>query len=115
MANNGQRLGRGVRARGANPASPAYSDRSGSTARPSSSSRLGFEQTQSQFGILLMQAPERPASLARLLTADDAAQILNVSLRTVRRLIAQKKLPIVRLGRAVRIRPEALNALTVGE
>jgi|GraSoiStandDraft_16_1057320.scaffolds.fasta_scaffold653047_1 excisionase family DNA binding protein len=62
-----------------------------------------------------MKDPSGSGSLTRLLTADEAAEILNVSLRTVRRLIAQQKLSIVRVGRAVRIRPEALNALIVGE
>jgi excisionase family DNA binding protein len=52
-----------------------------------------------------------PAQLDRLLTAADAAEILNVSLRSVRRLIKSQKLPVVRIGRAVRIRPEALATL----
>jgi excisionase family DNA binding protein len=45
-----------------------------------------------------------------LLTAQEVADRLNVSLRTVRRLIAQKKLAIVRIGKAVRVRPEAVAA-----
>ena len=61
-----------------------------------------------------MQRPQRRSFLARLLTAEETAEILNVSLRTVRRLIANKKLPTVRVGRAVRIRPEALGAF-IGE
>ena len=60
--------------------------------------------------------PIVPAPLpARLFTAAETAEILNVSLRTVRRLIAQKKLPTVRVGRSVRIRPAALAALIGGE
>ena len=47
-----------------------------------------------------------------LLTAAEVAEILNVSIRSVRRLIADGKLPIVRLGRAVRILPESLETLT---
>jgi excisionase family DNA binding protein len=42
-----------------------------------------------------------------LLTAQEVADRLNVSLRTVRRLIAQA---IVRIGKAVRVRPEAVAA-----
>lgn len=61
-----------------------------------------------------MQRPERSGSLARLLTAAETAETLSVSLRTVRRLIANNKLPIIRVGRAVRIRREALAAL-IGE
>jgi excisionase family DNA binding protein len=48
---------------------------------------------------------------APLLTAAEAAVTLHLSVRSVRRLIADKTLPIVRIGRAVRIRPEALMAL----
>jgi excisionase family DNA binding protein len=40
--------------------------------------------------------------------------MLSVSLRTVRRLIKDGKLPIVHVGRSVRIRPEALEALIDG-
>jgi excisionase family DNA binding protein len=49
-----------------------------------------------------------------LLTAAEIAARLNISLRTVRRLITQKKLPVVRIGRSVRIRSEALATL-IGE
>ena len=56
-----------------------------------------------------MSAPMHPPT--HLLTAQEVADQLNVSLRTVRRLIAQKKLAIVRIGKAVRIRPEALASL----
>jgi excisionase family DNA binding protein len=52
---------------------------------------------------------------APLLTAAEVAEILKVSLRSVRRLIADKELPIVRIGRAVRIRPEALEAMIEGK
>ena len=55
--------------------------------------------------------PGRPPIAARLLTAAEVAEILNLSLRSVRRLIAGKKLPVVRIGSAVRIRPEALADL----
>lgn len=58
----------------------------------------------------------QPAALpAQLLTAAEAAAILRVSLRTVRRLIADGTLPIVRVGHLVRIRPEALAAMIEGE
>jgi excisionase family DNA binding protein len=51
------------------------------------------------------------AAPAHLLTAAEVADRLNISLRTVRRLIKNGMLPIVRIGRSVRIRPEALAAL----
>lgn len=59
---------------------------------------------------------ETPRSLrASLLTAAETAGILHVSLRSVRRLIADGKLPIVRVGRLVRVRPGALAALIDGK
>jgi excisionase family DNA binding protein len=51
------------------------------------------------------------AAPAHLLTAAEVAAILNISLRSVRRMIKNGMLPIVRIGRLVRIRPEALAAL----
>ena len=44
----------------------------------------------------------------RLLPVEEVAALLKVSPRTVRRLIEQKKLAILRVGRTVRIRPEVL-------
>ena len=60
--------------------------------------------------------PKPQAELqAPLLTVEQVAGILNLSVRTVRRLVKDNKLPIVRIGRAVRVRPEALVALIRGE
>jgi excisionase family DNA binding protein len=47
-----------------------------------------------------------------LLTVKEVAQILRVSERTVRRLIVEKKLRVVRIGRSVRVGPNAVAALT---
>jgi excisionase family DNA binding protein len=49
--------------------------------------------------------------LERLLTIDDVADVLQLSTRQVRRLTASRALPVVRIGRAVRVRPAALAAL----
>jgi excisionase family DNA binding protein len=63
-----------------------------------------------------MTTTKVPAGLpAQMLTAAEAARVLNLSLRSVRRLIKDKKLPAIRIGRPVRIRPEALSALINGE
>jgi excisionase family DNA binding protein len=51
------------------------------------------------------------AAPAHLLTAAEVAEILNISLRSVRRMIKNGTLPIVRIGRLVRIQLEALAAL----
>jgi excisionase family DNA binding protein len=56
-----------------------------------------------------------PTRLGRLLTAKEAATHLSLSLRSIRRMIADGRLPIVRIGRSVRIRPEMLAALIEGE
>jgi excisionase family DNA binding protein len=45
-----------------------------------------------------------------LLTAHDVADRTRVSLRTVRRWIADDELEVVQLGRSVRIRKSALDA-----
>ena len=50
----------------------------------------------------------------RLLNAKEVANQLNVSVRTVRRLIAQKKLPTIRIGRAVRVLPDSVGQLIGG-
>jgi len=54
------------------------------------------------------------AQLEPLLTVDDVAKVLRLSLRTIRRLIAEGKLPVVRIGRAIRIRPQAVEAFLEG-
>lgn len=43
--------------------------------------------------------------LQPLLTVDDAAKVLGVHPVTVRKWIAERAIPFVRLGRAVRFRP----------
>ena len=56
-----------------------------------------------------------PHPVEPLYTVEEVADRLNVSIRTVRRRIKDKTLPIVRFGRLVRIRPEVLAALIGGE
>jgi excisionase family DNA binding protein len=48
---------------------------------------------------------------APLLNRKDASTFLCVSLRTVDELISTGDIPVVRLGRSVRIRPAALDCL----
>jgi len=47
----------------------------------------------------------------RLMTVPDAAELLQVSARQLRRMIADGRLSATRVGRAVRLRPEAIVAL----
>jgi excisionase family DNA binding protein len=57
-------------------------------------------------------SPVSPRDRLRpLLTVADVAKILNLHSRSIRRLIADGRLPVVRLGGAVRIRPEAIEEL----
>lgn len=46
-----------------------------------------------------------------LMTARQVADLIQVSLRTVRRLIADGRLPVVRIGRSVRISKAAVEVL----
>jgi excisionase family DNA binding protein len=48
---------------------------------------------------------------ARLLTVGDVAERLQVSGRTVHRLIDAKELAVIRIGRSVRVSEEAVQAL----
>lgn len=51
-----------------------------------------------------------PGSLpARLLTTDQAAEYLNVSVRTVKNLMSNGRIAYVKIGRATRIRVEDLD------
>ena len=46
-----------------------------------------------------------------LLSAEAVGELLSLSVRTVRRMIAAGEIPIVRIGRAVRIRRVDIEAL----
>jgi excisionase family DNA binding protein len=49
--------------------------------------------------------------IQELLRTKEAAQFLNVSENTIRMWVWQRRLPVVRLGRAVRLRREDLEEL----
>jgi excisionase family DNA binding protein len=57
-----------------------------------------------------MTRPTAPVT-TRLLTVTDVAEALQLSTRTVRRMIAKKQIPIIRLGRSVRVHPSAISDL----
>jgi excisionase family DNA binding protein len=44
------------------------------------------------------------------MTRSEAARSLQISLKKLDGLIADGTLPVIRMGRSIRIRPEALNA-----
>jgi|tagenome__1003787_1003787.scaffolds.fasta_scaffold20313608_2 excisionase family DNA binding protein len=47
----------------------------------------------------------------RLLTVEETAELLQLSIRHVRRLIADGRLEVKRIGRATRVTPEGIAAL----
>lgn len=49
----------------------------------------------------------------KLLSVDEAADLLNVSPRFIRRLIAERRIEFVKYGRPVRIRESALIAFVI--
>ena len=55
--------------------------------------------------------PLLPGQIRPLLTVNETAAILNLHPRSIRRLIADGQLPVVRLGHAIRIRPEVVEEL----
>jgi excisionase family DNA binding protein len=59
-----------------------------------------------------MSGPESSRTpIVLLLTAGEVALILRVSCRTVWRMIGDGRLPPVRVGRAVRVHPDAVATL----
>lgn len=76
---------------------------------PSKAPRAGAPQSADD-------APaQRNSSLPPFLIISEAASVLRVSCRTVRRLINTGQLPCVRIGRSVRIRTSDLLALAMRE
>ena len=61
-----------------------------------------------------LQKPELPTT-RRLLTMKDVAERLQVSARTIHRLVASGDLTVIRIGRSVRISEEALKAVLTGK
>jgi excisionase family DNA binding protein len=57
-----------------------------------------------------MTPPGRSNSVEPLLTVEDVAARLQLSVRSIRRLIAENKLCVIRIGRSVRVRPEDLTS-----
>ena len=47
--------------------------------------------------------------MQQLLTIGEASHLLNISRWTLYRHVAERRLPVVRIGRSVRIRPEDLD------
>ena len=63
-----------------------------------------------QSGVVPMEQKSNERVREPLLSVDGVAKALQLSVRTVRRMIASGDLPIVRFGRAVRVRQLDLDA-----
>ncbi|WP_425342578.1 helix-turn-helix domain-containing protein [Rubellimicrobium aerolatum] len=59
-------------------------------------------------------SPPPASSLEPLLSLEDTAEVLGCSIRTLRRLIDADELPVVRLGRLVRVHPRDLDRFIAG-
>jgi excisionase family DNA binding protein len=63
----------------------------------------------------MIKTPKLPkpelSSAPRLLTIKDVAELLQMSTRTIHRLVACGDLAVIRIGRSVRVSEEALNTL----
>lgn len=57
------------------------------------------------------ESESRKVSRCRLLTVEEAAERLNVSVRNIRHQIFQRRLPVVKIGRLVRVDERDLEAL----
>ncbi|MBM3575986.1 MAG: helix-turn-helix domain-containing protein [Alphaproteobacteria bacterium] len=52
-----------------------------------------------------------PSQSAKLLTVAEAAWLLNLSQKTVRRMIVSGNLAVIRIGRSIRINPEVIEKI----
>ena len=59
-----------------------------------------------------MTAP--PSAEGRLLDVDELAERLNISVRHVRRLVAERRVPYLKVGHLLRFEPAAIDAWLQG-
>ena len=57
-----------------------------------------------------LPAPRVPAGRRRLLDIDAVAEHLGTSVRHLRRLVQERRIPVVRIGRLIRFDPVDLDA-----
>lgn len=73
--------------------------------KPEFGARQKNKGEETNFGL----AP--PSQSAKLLTVAEAAWLLNLSQKTVRRMIEAGNLAVVRIGRSIRIHPEVIEKI----
>jgi excisionase family DNA binding protein len=66
-------------------------------------------------GSVAGQCEATPPPLLPLMTIGEAATILHVSPRTIRRIIERGELEVVRIGRSIRVRREDIKQIISGE
>ena len=57
-----------------------------------------------------MTPPDSRGGVEPLLTIADVAEILRLSVRSIRRLVGEDQLRVIRIGRALRVRREDLRS-----
>ena len=67
-------------------------------------------RVQGQHHVIDLRDRNTPTTLSRLLTIEQTAELLNVSVRNVREQIYRRRLAIVKVGRLVRIEQSELEA-----
>jgi excisionase family DNA binding protein len=56
-----------------------------------------------------MPQPARPTPPDRLLDIPGVAELLNTSIRHIRRLVSEQRIPVVRVGRLIRFDPADIS------
>ena len=80
-------------------------------ARPPAKAKRDLGNTKAGKGEVVYPKPDPlpPLDPNRLLRPEEVAPRLSVSMSTLRRLISAGRLPVVRVGHAIRIRPQDLE------
>jgi excisionase family DNA binding protein len=79
---------------------------------PTAVSILLFTESSGPSGIFLKKMPPRTLFRGHLHTRAEAAKALSISPYSVNALIASNQLPVVRVGRLVRVHDDALTAFS---
>jgi excisionase family DNA binding protein len=71
--------------------------------------RITFRLTGGLMSNAVTKTLVSPAQRAPLLDTDELAKVLNVTSRHIRRLVAERRIPFVKVGRFVRFDPSELD------
>ena len=82
-----------------------YEPRASKKAKPEIGSRQKNKGEETSCGLV------SPFQSAKLLTVAEAAWLLNLSQKTVRRMIVSGNLAVIQIGRSIRINPEVIEKI----